>query len=212
MRILTSGLIACLACVAAYQMRPLMFADFDAQACATSTSDLPSERIDACSRLLARRLDKPGTARALGFRGLAHWHNGETQLAVMDFDHALELQPGSATILYDRALSFVDMRRYDEALADLESVIAAMPDAPKGYSGRAWARFEKGDYELASIDLAKVEAMQADNAWAHNIRGFALDRIGRKAEAKAEFRRASELEPGNTGFSNDFKTAEAEPS
>lgn len=210
MRILTSGLIACLACAAAFEMRPLLFADQDAQVCVAGTGDVPSERIDACSRILARNLDKPGQVRAFGYRGRAHWHNGETLLALADYNAALEIQPTAAGILYDRALGYVDLRQFDEALADLDRVIDSNPEVPKGYSGRGWAYFQKGDFEHAIADLDKVESLQAENAWAHNIRAFALDRIGRKQEATAEFRRATELEPSNTGFVDDLKTAEAE--
>lgn len=210
MRIFTSGLIACLACAAAFEMRPLLFADQDAQFCMVGESDVPSERIEACSRILARNLDKPGQARAYGSRGKAHWHNGETLLALADYNAALAIQPTGSAVLYDRALGYVDVRQFDEALADLDRVIAADPEAPKGYSGRGWANFQKGDYDLAVADFDKVESLQADNAWAHNIRAFALDKLGRKPEATAEFRRAAELEPSNTGFVEDLKTAEAE--
>ncbi len=110
--------------------------------------------------------------------------------ALAEFPDAPELREWQASVA-------LDDDRFDEGLAILDAVLAAHPD-------RAWARRERAGVLL---DLGRfteaLEALRAvprardraERASVHYDLALCLDRLGRAADADAEFGRAARLAP-----------------
>ncbi len=87
------------------------------------------------------------------------------------------------------------LRRYDDALADLNSVIEADP-------GRAWAIGSRGEtyrlmghYDEALADFNRAIELDPGYAWAIGSRGQTYKDMGRYDQAQAQFSSAIELRP-----------------
>ncbi len=76
------------------------------------------------SRLPGQRQGPDGIlvdyASAYNDRGLVHGRLGQLRDALRDFDKAIELDPGKAVVYLNRAVTYMQLRRYREAQADLE--------------------------------------------------------------------------------------------
>ena len=83
-----------------------------------------------------------------------------------------------------RAGIFFDLKRYDEAKADLETVIRMRPDYYHAYPSMAYVSFIKEDYETARKFFTKAFEREKDE-WAYILLiGICLKREGRAFDAK----------------------------
>lgn len=60
--------------------------------------------------------------------------------------------PGADRIFYNRGNEHLKQKRYAEALADMDRVIALAPSIPAGYIGRALTLSKQGKLDLALVD------------------------------------------------------------
>ncbi len=86
--------------------------------------------------------------------------------------------PTGAWAIASRGQAYLTLKRYDQALADLNRAIELDP-------AEAWA-----------IDLNRAIELDPDDAEAIGSRGQACRLLGREEEALADFARATELDPG----------------
>ncbi len=104
------------------------------------------------------------------------------------------------------SLFFFD--RYDEAAARFRDVLAVDPYEPRALFGLGRAWLALGEAEIAEATLAKVDLdlLTSDQhiaAWTAIYRGIALDRLGRRDDAKAAY--AAALKTGdNTNGARDL--------
>ncbi len=75
-----------------------------------------------------RRPPEPADANGFHDRGNLRSRNGSYELAIADYNRAIEIDPGFAEAHYDRGFSFYELGSYEEALADLTRVTGAQPD------------------------------------------------------------------------------------
>jgi tetratricopeptide (TPR) repeat protein len=62
-------------------------------------------------------------------RGRAYFAKGDYERAIVDFTKAIELRPQqSVGTIYQRALAFTGLGELDNAIADLEKVVALTKD------------------------------------------------------------------------------------
>jgi predicted Zn-dependent protease with MMP-like domain len=119
---------------------------------------------------------------------------------------ALERFPDAAPLREWETSLLVDDERLDEALAILDNLVADDP-------GNDWARRERaavlidlGRFAPALADLralprrAQRGLAAAERASIHADLGLCLDRLGRPADADAEFRHAATLDPEGCPF------------
>ena len=83
-----------------------------------------ARRISACSELLARERSPAELARIYRNRAQAFSWSAQYDLAVKDYDAALGIDPKDADALYGRAAVFHNMKKYELALVDADSLIA----------------------------------------------------------------------------------------
>jgi tetratricopeptide (TPR) repeat protein len=96
-----------------------------------------------------------------------------------------------------RAIVYSDMERYQEAIADYDRAISLEPAATWYPAPRARAYHNLGDYEKSLADYNRaIELNPADAAWMLVGRGELLRDMDRNGEARADFLKAVDLEPG----------------
>ncbi|QCI79686.1 tetratricopeptide repeat protein [Hankyongella ginsenosidimutans] len=89
---------------------------------------------------------QPTNVRALMLKGdLSRGTEGLAK-ALGYFNQALQIDPGNFEALIERAATYVDLRREQEARADLKKVFAVVPDHPLGLYLEAVMRARTGDY------------------------------------------------------------------
>jgi glycosyltransferase involved in cell wall biosynthesis len=138
------------------------------------------DAIETCRKAIevARRLD-PGARRANGsvaYQTLARLlgNRGEDALPVLD--EAIEFFPADCDLLLLRARALIPAGRHDEALSILDDLLAGPSDTRMSYDERIFGEF------------------------AQDLRGQALLRLERFAEAAAAFEAAAAANPGNLAY------------
>ncbi|PSR19810.1 hypothetical protein C8255_00090 [filamentous cyanobacterium CCP3] len=108
----------------------------------------------------------PTSIRAYGNRGLLYCHQGQDDLALADWQQALEHQPGHALIHYNRGLLYFRQQRYELALADFDAAIAANPNLAEAYLHRGHTHEQLGQPDAAAHDweLALCNDLNLDQA------------------------------------------------
>jgi tetratricopeptide (TPR) repeat protein len=100
----------------------------------------------------------PRDYSALDSRSFVYVKAGQYRKAVEDINEALRVRPGDpdANLLRRRADACLRLKEYDQALADLNALIARQP-TPDLYTARSEAYDGKGDHARAVADLAEAQ-------------------------------------------------------
>ena len=129
---------------------------------------------------------------------------GDHLAAIAHFDAALRLGPGDLNALRERAVSRRALGELDQAIADLDQVIERAPLDARGWWWRGFCRRDRGEHEAMFGDFGRVIELDsrpggdADRLVRALLeRAWAADRLGRVAEAAADYRRILELAPAH---------------
>lgn len=98
---------------------------------------------------------------AYDYRGWAHYHSGNLDAALADFNNALKVADNADVrqdALRGRGWVHLFSDRYPEAIADFTQAFALIKDGNRvaladAWLGRAWSRYKSGDYAGALRDL-----------------------------------------------------------
>jgi lipoprotein NlpI len=143
----------------------------------------------------AIRLD-PKNAWAYNARGNFYESKGDFDHALSDFNESIRLDPNYAIALFARGNWYKRKGDFDHALADLNESIRLDPNYAMAYFARGSVSYITGNNPGALEDFTKSIRLDPDNAAAYFNRGVAYFVIGgRNADAEADFRKASELNP-----------------
>ncbi|UWZ83408.1 tetratricopeptide repeat protein [Occallatibacter riparius] len=99
---------------------------------------------------------------------------------------ALTLLPNDPRALYYRALVERNAGQVDEAIADLEAVVAAYPRSKDGWRELGFSRYQKHDYPGARDAYEKLQSIDPDDLAAHYQLAILYRRTGDKARAAIE--------------------------
>ena len=147
-----------------------------------------TEAVDAYSRALKLA---PGSVPILVNLGLAYFKAGQLGPAVTQFSAVLEKAPQDARVRQLRAMSLLELERYEEAARDYSSLLAAGDANIKMGLALAYLRLGKADEAKALIE----PLMETDTAEAKLLVGQFLVEQTRFEEAKAALTRAASLNP-----------------
>ncbi|WP_424813871.1 tetratricopeptide repeat protein [Roseococcus sp. YIM B11640] len=108
---------------------------------------------------------------------------------------ALTLSPEDPELLVDRSVVLAALRRFTEALQDLDAAIAIEPERAEAWVLRAAAlrRLDRADQAMQAVDRALTLA--PDNVEGLLERGIIRQLKGDVANARQDWRRAIELAP-----------------
>lgn len=129
-------------------------------------------------------------------RGITYEQSKKWKLAEADFLKALELRPDQPQVLNYLAYSWVDQgMNYEEARKMLERAVELRPNDGYIIDSFGWALYRIGDMPKAVEYLEKAVLLQTDD-WAINDHlGDAYWAVGRKYEARFQWRHALSLKP-----------------
>jgi tetratricopeptide (TPR) repeat protein len=119
----------------------------------------------------------------------------EPEKALEVYDRLLERNPDSVDALYARSLLYERLDRVDDAIRDMEAVLARRPDDPTALNGLGYTLADRTDrYEEAYELIERAYAQAPDSPAVIDSMGWVMFRLGRYEEAEAHLRRAWELQ------------------
>lgn len=149
-----------------------------------------------------------GVQRCLGQRGLAFLVTASvasgclTAARNLDYSSSLRLwadtvtkQPDNPSARVNLGYSFLEARRYPEAIVQFDGALALEPDDAKAHNHRGRARSSLGDFSAARSDFEAALRLSPDYAEAHNNLGVLFAITGDRPAAVAEFKAALQLAP-----------------
>lgn len=134
------------------------------------------------------------SAWALNRRGQLRNDEGQFELAMADFQAALEADPNNWRALHNRGVTFAQNGDFASAFDDFSRVIQLSPKFPKAYSNRATLYVQAGKVEDALADFEQALELDPDLFAAHVGRGRICHQTGRLEEAIAHLDRAIEID------------------
>ena len=132
----------------------------------------------------------PEEGRLLGYsgRGRAYYAKGDYDRAIADYSKLIETNPNPSPTGWfnyeDRGNAYYAKADYDRAVADYSKVIEVHPKHPARRT-LGYARFYKGDFKEAAIDLLRVLELQ-DDPYVMLFRFLARARAGENAGPELE--------------------------
>jgi Flp pilus assembly protein TadD len=162
----------------------------------------------------------PGDWRTDSFtRAYLEYARGHIDAAAQGLQARLRAMPGDVAARQALALTLVNLRRYDEARVELDSVLAAARRrderrVTRVYESKAMLLYSIGLLALAQnrpADAREVFAQavleDASQWYVHRGLAMALMAEGRAAEGLAEYRTALELAPADPVLLNEYGRA-----
>ena len=153
-------------------------------------------RVAACTELLGRSgVDTSTKILAYVNRGNAHDSANQFDLALKDYQSALDLDSNNWPALRSRAASYYRRGRLADAAKDLSHAVSARPDdaSPLRLRGQLYA--EMGQTARSIEDFSKVLDRAPGDLQARQGRGLALAASGDHARAILDFNRILERDP-----------------
>jgi len=132
----------------------------------------------------ARRILQAETQEVLG---ASHLRAGRFVEAIQVFSQALELDPPRPNCYYLRALAHSLNGNQEQALSDLEQVLALNPGSVEALSARGEIYWELDDYARSAEDFNRVIALGASQEETYLNLGRANRKLERYTDALANF-------------------------
>lgn len=133
-------------------------------------------------------------------RGCTKQDNGDFGGAIIDFDHAIEIDPRIHRFYRGRGDAKQSKGDLDGAIADYTKAIEIDPRHAFAYNNRAAVKRMQGDLEGALADYDKAIETLPRYAEAYANRGAAKQSNGNLDGAIADYTRAIEIDPQGTDF------------
>lgn len=154
--------------------------------------------IDDASKALERN---PFLIDAYELRAVARQNTGNAEKALDDYDKVLETLPENRVILFNKALAYEELKRYDESAATFDNLLRLHSGFDGGYVGRARLRLERGDTVGALEDVDKALDLNRRSVNAYLIRAdVAINSRRDYAAALEDMNEAIRLQPKYPGF------------
>ena len=106
--------------------------------------------------------------------GVKYLERNEYDLAISEFNKALEIYPVSAETYNNRGIAYAKKGQYDLAISDFTKALKIRPNGAQPYYNRGIAYAIKGQFDIALLDLNKCLNLDPINAAAYDTRGSVL--------------------------------------
>jgi Flp pilus assembly protein TadD len=124
-------------------------------------------------------------------RAIAYERDGNWAAAIRDFDNALVLSPNQFQVLNYLGYSLVERgERLDEALSMIQLAVVAQPKAGYIIDSLGWVQYKLGYYNEAVSQLERAAELMATDPIVNDHLGDSYWAVGRKVEARFQWRRA----------------------
>ncbi len=156
-----------------------------------------SEAADAYSHAIAAiKTEDAEDWRIYYYRGIALERSKQWARAEADFNHALKLSPGQASVLNYLGYSWVDMGvNLDKAMAMIKQAVDARPNDGYIVDSLGWAYYRLHRYKDAVATLERAIELRPEDSTINDHLGDAYWQIGRKLEATFQWAHARDMNP-----------------
>lgn len=120
---------------------------------------------------------------------------GEHEKSVRAFTDALALDQKAIAAHEGRARAYAALKKYDDALKDLDQVVQSNPKSASMLTMRGAVRCDNGNFQQAVDDCTKAIELDADHASAYLQRGNAYRKLNNDDLARGDFETADRLDP-----------------
>ena len=152
--------------------------------------------IEGCSEIIEEGQQAPAIlSLAHNNRGVAYKVKGEYDLALKDYDQAIQLNPNAASHYNNRGIIYRLKHDYDRAIADYDEAIWLKSDYVAAFYNRALTYADKGDYGRALSDFEVVLKFNPKSALALYARGWMLLKKGDSEAGNADMAAAKAITP-----------------
>ncbi|MFN7218550.1 tetratricopeptide repeat protein [Microcystis sp.] len=128
-------------------------------------------------------------------RGILYRRQQKYELALDDYNKAIELNPNHANAYNNRGNLYKDLQKYDLALADYDKAIEINPNFAILYYNRGGLYYNQQKYELALSDINKAIELNPNYAEAYYNRGNIYYDLQKYELALSDINKAIELNP-----------------
>jgi len=128
-------------------------------------------------------------------RGICYLERGQFNLAVIDFNEAIELEPNMPWAYFYMSWINCEIGQFDLAIADSTKAIELDPSMADAYVNRSWAYGGTGQLELAIADASKAIELDPKAVGAYRNRCTAYLETGQFELAIADANKVIELFP-----------------
>lgn len=144
----------------------------------------------------------PFLSDAWEVRGVARQNLGKDSLAILDYNHALELLPRNRQILFNKAMAQVEVRDYAGADSTFKVIIDYYPMFETAHLGLARMLLERQDTIGAIEGITRALELNPRSFNAYAMRADINLRRGRDMhpQARADIDSALRLQPRNAGL------------
>ncbi|MBN2198962.1 MAG: tetratricopeptide repeat protein [Candidatus Aminicenantes bacterium] len=118
------------------------------------------------------KLEKPEEAHL--YRGREYADDKRPDKAVQDFTRAIEIAPGFAPALLERAYALCLLNQPEKAIADCTAVIGRDSGNGWAYALRGWAQEKRGNLEQAEADYLKAWSLGARDRYGRDLLMWSL--------------------------------------
>jgi Flp pilus assembly protein TadD len=122
---------------------------------------------------------------------------GSAQEAIEEYQLALALRPGDATVENALGAALLASNQISEAILHLSAAASARPDYFDAHYNLGIAQGTAENFSAAVQELTTAVKLQPDEAGAQANLGAALAGLGETEQAILHFNRALEIDPGN---------------
>ena len=118
---------------------------------------------------------------------------GNRPKGIESLSAGLQLDPKSEICLTRRAEAYCQLKQFDRALADADSLIADSPQMYRGYLLRGRIDMNAGRYKNAVHDFSKSITFHGDLPEVYSLRARCYEKLGNSALASADKKRSTQL-------------------
>lgn len=138
----------------------------------------------------------PVPAESYYNRGNAYTKKGSYDLALLEYNKAIESNPQYAQAFCERGFAYDSKGDLDNAISDYTKAIEIDSTLMRAYEYRGNAYIQKGKFAQAISDLNKALEIEPKNAEVYFDRGLAYAQKGNFTQAISDFNKAIEIKPG----------------
>ncbi|TRT78844.1 MAG: tetratricopeptide repeat protein [Microcystis aeruginosa Ma_AC_P_19900807_S299] len=128
-------------------------------------------------------------------RGILYRRQQKYELALDDYNKAIELNPNHANAYNNRGNLYQDLQKYELALDDFNKAIEINPNFAILYYNRGGLYYNQQKYELALSDINKAIELNPNYAEAYYNRGLLYYDLQKYELALSDINKAIELNP-----------------
>ena len=137
------------------------------------------------------------SAETYFLRGNACYDLGLYDLAIANYNKAIQLKPDYDHIYNNRGLAKIWGGQHFAAISDFDKAIQLKPDYADAYYNRGFAKDHLGQYTAAISDYDKAIQLESNAADAYVNRGVAKHKLRQYLAAISDFDKAIQLKPND---------------